>query len=420
MENVYNIRLKKNLYYVLPDSARNNVDTVINKGEVAVIIHLYYEDTVNQYFNYICNIPMNIDVYISVSEEKTKLRIEENIERHHLQNCKIIEKKNRGRDISALLVACREIAMQYEYICFLHDKKEKNEYIKAFTEEWISLMWENTIASEEFIYNIKDVFEKHEDIGILTVPEPFGMRENGAFDNTWYMNFEKTVSLANMLKLDCDLNEACPPITLGTAFWAKTKALEKLLAYSWKYEDFTEEPLPNDGTINHAVERIIAYVAQDAGYNIGTVRTIKCAEKHICIMQHLLRIAFERMSLLGIYNIEDAINYERRKETYYSFFQKYENVYLYGAGEMGERTLHFLKLLGLQPKIFLVTSDAVGFSELGGVPIKELEQVELSEKVGIIITVGMKYKDEIIGLLKKRGFHNYIWMREGENMEKNM
>lgn len=413
MENVYNIRLKENLYFVLPDSVRNNADTVINKGEMAVIIHLHYEDTVDKYFNYICNIPMNVDVYISVSEEKTKLRIEENIERYHLQNCRIVEKKNRGRDISALLVACREIAMQYEYICFLHDKKEKKEELRKFTEEWITLMWENTIASEEFIYNIKDVFERHKDIGILAVPEPFGVMENCAFENTWYLDFDKTVDLAHRLKLNSNIDPALSPITIGTTFWARAKALGKLLYAHWCYEDFVEEPLPDDGEINHAVERILAYVAQDAGYSTGTVQTIKWAERYICVMQHLLRVSFERMSELGIGNIDDVINHERRKEKLRSFFEKYEEVYLYGAGKRGEKGLRLLKLMGLRPKAFLVTSVTSGLTELDGVPIKGLGEISLTEKVGIIITVGMQYKDEMIKILEEKDFHDYIYVDVG-------
>ena len=72
MDNVYNIRLDKNLFFVLPDSVKNNSHTVINKGEMAVIIHLYYEDTINQYFDFIHKIPANIDVYISVSGERAE------------------------------------------------------------------------------------------------------------------------------------------------------------------------------------------------------------------------------------------------------------------------------------------------------------------------------------------------------------
>lgn len=412
MDNVYNIRLEKNLFFVLPDSVRNNIHTVIKRGEMAVIIHFYYEDTVDKYFDYICRIPSDIDVFISVSEEKTKFKIENQIKKHNLNNCRIVKKQNRGRDISALLVACREIAMKYEYICFLHDKKANGERRKQFTEEWISLMWENMIASEELIYNIRDVFDTNQNIGILAVPEPFGKKDNCAFENSWYANFDETLRLADRLGIQCNLDEKFPPITIGTAFWAKTKALQKLLSYPWSYEDFMDEPLPDDGTLNHAVERIFAYAAQDAGYDTGTIRTTGWAEKHIGIMQHLLRIAFHNMEDLVIRNIDDMVNYRVRQKKCFSFFEKYEEVYLYGAGKWGRGGLKFLRTIGLQPKAFIVTFNVSGSAKLEGIPIKELEQINLTEKTGIIITAGADHKNEIIEVLERKGFHDYMWMLE--------
>lgn len=31
--------------------------------------------------------------------------------------------QNRGRDVSALLVATKKFIMNYDYVCFMHDKK---------------------------------------------------------------------------------------------------------------------------------------------------------------------------------------------------------------------------------------------------------------------------------------------------------
>ena len=70
-----------------------------------------------------------------------------------LGRCRIIEKENRGRDISALLVAYGKMVQDYEYICFLHDKMAKGKYDLAFKDDWILSMWENMIATENYIYN---------------------------------------------------------------------------------------------------------------------------------------------------------------------------------------------------------------------------------------------------------------------------
>ena len=44
------------------------------------------------------------------------------------------------------------------------------------------------------------------------------------------------------------------------------QGIEKIFEYAFKGEDFPAEPMPVDGTISHAIERIWPYVAQEAGY----------------------------------------------------------------------------------------------------------------------------------------------------------
>ena len=47
-----------------------------------------------------------------------------------------------------------------------------------------------------------------------------------------------------------------PVAPLGTMFWFRARAMEKLFAREWAYEDFPAEPTgENDGNILHAIER---------------------------------------------------------------------------------------------------------------------------------------------------------------------
>lgn len=57
-----------------------------------------------------------------------------------------------------------------------------------------------------------------------------------------------------------------PIAPFGSVFWFRVKALAPLFDHGWKHEDFPPEPLPQDGTISHAIERIYPFVAQGAGY----------------------------------------------------------------------------------------------------------------------------------------------------------
>ena len=49
-------------------------------------------------------------------------------------------------------------------------------------------------------------------------------------------------------------------------FWARPKALKGLIDQHYSYDDFPSEPLANDGTYLHAIERIVAPVCESNGY----------------------------------------------------------------------------------------------------------------------------------------------------------
>lgn len=79
--------------------------------------------------------------------------------------------------------------------------------------------------------------------------------------------------MAKLLGLHVDIRPDKGIICTNSMFWARTKALGPLLRYDWKYEDFEEEPSPVDGGLRHVIERILQFVAQDAGYYTGIVMT---------------------------------------------------------------------------------------------------------------------------------------------------
>ncbi|MDE6734273.1 MAG: hypothetical protein K2J64_02260, partial [Desulfovibrio sp.] len=52
----------------------------------------------------------------------------------------------------------------------------------------------------------------------------------------------------------------------GNMFWYRPDALAPLWETSWRREDIPEEPVPNNGTLLHALERLPVYVAWERGY----------------------------------------------------------------------------------------------------------------------------------------------------------
>lgn len=407
LENVYDIRKNEKLMYVLS----KDVTAFDLKDEltsfVAVAVNLYYEDMKDYFFAYLAAIPEKIRIYIISSN--SLILDAASIFFEGKKNVVLLEKDNRGRDISALLVAFREIAFQYKYICFIHDKKEKHSVLQNDINFWIRNLWENTIGSRQFICNILEIFENTEEIGLLVPPEPIGDYLRHWATNTWYGNFNHACELAVELQLKCNMDKEKPPITLGTAFWAKTDALKKLLKKEWSYIDFPEEPLPDNGTISHAIERILGYVAQDAGYKTGTVMTNAYAGSMLLFLQDsMMQITDVLDSKLQIHSIHQLKQLDKQKAQIIQFFAQYKKVYIYGAGVYGKELLENIREWNLEPTGFVVSDGQKNCDSLNNVPIYELKDIKPSHEIGIIIGVNYNLQKEIEEMLQICGHINYI------------
>lgn len=404
MQNVYDIRRKKNLYFIL--SEKIAVNNKLMNYSCAVIIFLYYKETLNKYFSYIDNIESNIDIYIVSNNTKIFIDILQYIKKS--PKCiQLIKSQNRGRDVSALLVACRDILQGYEYICFVHDKKRKNYISDEAFELWIDNLWGNTLGSNVYISNILHLLDSDKKMGLLVPPEPIGKFSPILYgNNLWGNDFELTQQLARELDLNCEMNKNKPPITLGMCFWVKSCALKKLYEKKWKYESFDEEPLKDDGTISHAIERILGYVAQDAGYLTGTVMQISYAEKILAMIQEQ---AFSMYRLLSnTYGMQNLEKFLETKDRIQRFYMRNKLIYLYGAGEIGKNCMQLMRAIECKPAGYLVTDKSKCKDRIEGIPVKSINEIENFEKVGIIITVSDSLQDEIETILIANGIKNYI------------
>ena len=114
MKNVYDLLDEKEHQYIVPlhyiDEKQSNKEV-----KVAIVIHLHYYNDVEYYFSFIRKIPEMIDVYVTYSDFRVRDKIEECSNVYNV-NLNLVQKENRGRDISALLVACREIAFPYVFL----------------------------------------------------------------------------------------------------------------------------------------------------------------------------------------------------------------------------------------------------------------------------------------------------------------
>jgi rhamnosyltransferase len=398
IENVYEIRKSKELYFILPDNYVVNKD-VKYQDSMAVIVNLYYLDNVQWYLEQLYKISHLVDIYIISSNPDIISMVCD-------KNMHIIKKENRGRDISALLVSSKEIVLKYDYICFLHDKKAKNASTIMRTKSLVKNIWFNMIGSKDYILNIYGVFKENSNIGLLVPPEQAGIDWDLWGKSLWGENFERVRHICEEWELTCNLDPQIPPITIGTAFWCRTKVLEKLFNRNWKYEDFDTEPLPDDGTLSHAIERIFAYVAQDAGYDTGTVLNERCACRQQLMYQEYISKAFDILrSDWGITSFSGIDNYFRQNKVIQDFCDTFDKIYLYGAGKIGQECMRRMKVIGIKINGMILTKVGMNMITENTISIDMIEPVD---NIGIIVSVGNALKGEIVDILEEKGFHHYI------------
>jgi lipopolysaccharide biosynthesis protein len=327
--NMADIKNMLHLNYILPQNYSFNHENVKRK-KVALMMHIYYADLIDSCLNYAKSMPENADLIITTPIKETYKLLKEKIVKLNFNDIKIIEIENRGRDVSSLLVGCAPYVNDYDYVCFMHDKKTTQMKPYGNGESFAYKCFENNLASKEYVENIISTFEKNPRLGLLTPPPPNHGNFYQIVGTEWASNFENTASLAYRLKLNCHVYWDKEPIApLGTMFWFRPQAMKKLFDYGWRYRDFPEEPNGFDGTILHAIERVYAFVVQDAGYYPAWVMSDK----------------FARIEFTNLYFMVRELNKE--------LFSKYFTTNLLDMTQRMKTNLHFIWTRGVGKKLLI-------------------------------------------------------------------
>lgn len=275
-----------NLNYVLPAQA---VIKPPAPQKIALIVHVYYLDLLEETLDCVKLMPADADVYVTTSSKEVA-EAAENLLKNYPQRSRVMQIPNRGRDVSALLVASRDFIFDYDLICFIHDKKVKQLDPGTKGAGFATKVFENLLPSAEFVENVIALFEREKRLGMACPTPPTHAEYFPVYTFGWSLNFEITKQLLEKMGLEIPLDEKKPPITpLGTMFWARPAALRPLFEQNWDYSDFPPEPNNIDGTVLHAIERAYGYTAQGAGYYVAWLHSDRFVRTELTNLSFYLR-----------------------------------------------------------------------------------------------------------------------------------
>jgi rhamnosyltransferase len=274
---------------ILPD-VRIKSGSLPDYGRVAVCAHVYYTDMVEELLSLTDNIPCSYDFIATTDTQAKKEIIEKTVSgRKNVHNVIVrVVEQNRGRDMSSLFITCRDLFLEdhYDLVCRLHTKKSP-QVAAGVANMFKRHMFENLLNSPGYTTNVLDMFHDQPWIGVA-VP-PLVHIAFPTMGHVWFNNRGTAEHLKTALDLKINFDPDTPVGAFGTMFWFRPKALRKLFAHPWLWSDFNAEPRHIDGGLAHVLERMICYVAQDAGYSTQQILSAHLAGRNFAMLEYKLQ-----------------------------------------------------------------------------------------------------------------------------------
>jgi glycosyltransferase involved in cell wall biosynthesis len=233
-------------------------------NKVALHIHVHYPDLLPDILSRLSSCKTKPALLISVTSEENYSQVQAILKNRQFK-VEIQLVQNRGRDISPFLITFgAKILSEYDYIGHIHTKKSVHSN-QSMGKVWNLFLLENLLGNDN--HKMMDIilsqFETDPSIGMVFSDDPNICG--------WDLNRPIANELAKKLKLNDMPDNFIFPI--GSMFWARTKTLEPLINLNLTWDDFPPEPIPVDGTMAHAIERIFSF--------LPAINGMKCAVTNI-------------------------------------------------------------------------------------------------------------------------------------------
>jgi lipopolysaccharide biosynthesis protein len=242
---------------LIRDTARTPRATQLR---TAMHVHAYYPEFIEELLRCIEGNISRCDLFVTTSRTEDLENLKRSLSSYNRGQVRISVVPNRGRDIGPFLTEYDWLDDKYDLLGHLHCKK--TPHLDAeFGQTWRRFLWRNLIGEGRPMMDvIAKCFEDDSELGLVFPDDPniFG----------WMTNKEPVAGLAKKMKLTIDLPRAFD-FPVGTMFWCRPAALRPLFDLGLTWNQYPLEPIPSDGTILHAIERLIPFIARHEGYRVA-------------------------------------------------------------------------------------------------------------------------------------------------------
>ena len=225
---------------------------------VIVHIHVHYLDVFERLLDTLVSGQETYELVISATDESLLAPIQSALASHGTSAHSVALAPPTGRNFGSLFDLARSADWdEGVVVCHLHTKKSP-QYGEKVGEQWLSFLVQSLGHGGDAagIRAIASQFSRNDDLGLVFPVDPVlvGVEGNRAHIDRLVANFGLESS---------PYQEDFP---VGGMFWVRGNVI-RLLAQRFASLEFDSEPIPPDGSVLHALERVIPRAVLSAGYS---------------------------------------------------------------------------------------------------------------------------------------------------------
>lgn len=238
---------------------------------LGVFLHVYYTELAEEMLAHLRFLPPTAVLHISTDTEEKRAGLDRLFSgqgfggRVEIRTC-----PNRGWDMAPFFVGFADRIPQYPLLLRLHSKRSP-QFSRHMGEYWRKMLFSSLCGSEGRVNAIVRAFERNPELGVLCPPTA---RHNSTLVSYGH-NF---AMIRDMLRPHgVDIRPDTPlDFPVGSMFWCRPAALAPWLDRNLTYDDFAPTvDYERDGSLAHALERLILFGCCMAGLTWGRVPELK-------------------------------------------------------------------------------------------------------------------------------------------------
>lgn len=233
----------------------------------ALHLHLHYPELAAEFASRLsaaqASGPAPLDLILTTTSDARRIEVEYAFRGYKGGSTRLVVVPNRGRDIGPFLTEVGSIveAGQYDVVGHLHGKRSL-AVDGAMGDRWRAFLLDTLLGGAAGLPAVLSLFVSEPGLGLVFAEDRHCVG--------WSKNRPIADALAARMQPPPVLPE-WPVFPVGTMFWARPASLAPLWALGLGPQDLPGEPVAYDGTMLHAMERMLPAVCEATGHGWCTL-----------------------------------------------------------------------------------------------------------------------------------------------------